>query len=889
MALAAEVLQILGDTFGDRFTTDPLQCLLYGHDQGVLPDSIRRTINDRPDAVVQPVDTAELIKLVAVAREHKVPLVPRGSGTSGYGGAVPTSGGIVVDFVRMKKIVRIDAAAQTATVEPGITWQELDEALSKQDFALRVYPTSAPASTVGGWVAQGGTGIGSFRYGSIRDNVVEVELVTPAGEVKSLSGPDLDLVAGLEGITGLITLVTLKIQPLQEDVPVLAAFGTPEALEKTIADLSAGDGSLWSVSLFNPDFVRLKQAATGEKILPEDKYLCLLVARGGDLPVLREAVAQNGGIVLDAGLAQHEWAERFYPLRLKRNGPSVIAGEVVVPLARLAEFVGEAERKFKEIAFEGTVALGGKVTLLGFMLADERKKSFPLQYSSSLAFMDLAKKFGGHYYAAGMYFTDQTEDLLGPQTLQKVLEFKRELDPQGIMNPGKILPPSLDPNSPIKLLASAVKAARLGKSVLGSVGRLLAGKGEANGAAADLPPETAREAFVCAQCGYCRSTCTVFDSNPWEGNSPRGKWYLLKEYLKGNLSFDEKLVEALFFCTTCKKCDVVCQTDIENAHHWLSLRPVLNQKRFENTGLAAVRQNVVSSGNFWGVPAEAKRWMTPDIRYVERAAIAYWPGCWASIIMKNMPQNIARILNRAGIDFVFLDNDDACCGLYHALGGYAKDFADLAAKNIKNLRERGVKTLLLSCPGCFATFSENYPKVAQELGLDWDIRPKHVTVFLYELVKEGRIKFDRQLPVKVTYHDSCHVGRWFNIYDEPREVLKAIPGLELVEMEHNRENALCCGLVAAFNSMATVAHCGRRRIEEALATGAEYIVTNCAGCGSQMNFTARTLGAPIQQKDITDIVAMALGLEEIFDPGDNIASYMEAAARLLATSCIRRY
>ncbi|PZN07355.1 MAG: FAD-binding oxidoreductase, partial [Bacillota bacterium] len=162
------------------------------------------------------------------------------------------------------------------------------------------------------------------------------------------------------------------------------------------------------------------------------------------------------------------------------------------------------------------------------------------------------------------------------------------------------------------------------------------------------------------------------------------------------------------------------------------------------------------------------------------------------------------------------------------------------------------------------------------------------TVFLHQLLKEGRLKFERELPVKVTYHDSCHVGRWFNIYDEPREILRAIPGLQLVEMEHNREYGLCCGLVAAFNSMETVAHCGQQRIGEAVATGADWIVTNCAGCGSQMNFTARTMGAPVQQKDLTDVVAMAMGIDDVLDPGDSVAAYMEAAGKLLAASCVRR-
>ncbi|WP_428844925.1 FAD-binding and (Fe-S)-binding domain-containing protein [Calderihabitans maritimus] len=892
LAVNRVLLEKLSSLFGERVRWDKVERLLYSHDLGVIPGPVKRTINSSPDAVVQPVSADEVKELVKLAAAEKVPLVPRGSASAGYGGAVPAAGGIVVDFTRMNRVLKVDPVQQTVTVEPGVVWAHLEEELHKQGLMLRLYPTSAPGSTVAGWVAQGGAGVGSFAYGTIADNVVEVKLVDGRGEIRSFSGEDLQYVNYMEGTTGLIVEVTLRIRSLQAVVPVAVAFDSIQQFRDVMLEVRQEKLPLWSVSFQTANYVALMAEATGEKIVPSGKNLALFVYTADKteavLEPLKEIIMRHGGRILSEDAARHEWENRYYPMRIKKKGPSLIAAEVIVPIERVPDFLeAVAKKKNGEFAFEGTLNGPEEATLLGFMLADERKKNFPLAYSASLAVADLAPKYGGRVYSLGMYFTDAAVQHFGGDGLKELWEKKQELDPQGILNPGKVFPPSVDAKSPVKALNTAINMARKGQSLLGAASKLLGGMGGGR-LAGELPEEMAEHAFICAQCGYCRSTCTVFDAQPWESNSPRGKWYILTEYLKGNLSIDEEVASSLLFCTTCKKCDVICQTDLPIAEHWLHMRFLLNKMGYEVTGLAAVRENVIKSGNFWGVPDKAEIWLREDIVFKDHGPIAYWPGCWASIVMPNMAQNITRILNKAGVEFVYLNKDDGCCGLYHALGGYEKDFAELVKTNYRRLKERGVKTLLLSCPGCFATFMENYPATARALGLEWDIETKHILVFLDELVTAGKIQFTKPIEAKVTYHDSCHVGRWFGIYEEPRRVLKAIPGIELIEMEHNRENALCCGLVAAFNSMPSVAHAGTRRIQEAVATGAQYVVTNCAGCGSQLNATSTAANAPIKQKDITDLVAEAMGIEPVLDPTESVGRYMQAAVELLSASSVRR-
>jgi FAD/FMN-containing dehydrogenase len=137
--------------------------------------------NTLPDGVVQPESEPELIELVRFAAQNEIHITPRGKATSGYGGAIPLKKGLVVDFYRMKKILRIDAEKQTATVEAGVVWEKLDKELAKDNLTLRLYPTSYPSSTVGGWVAQGGAGIGSYESGWFQDNVLSARVVLPDG------------------------------------------------------------------------------------------------------------------------------------------------------------------------------------------------------------------------------------------------------------------------------------------------------------------------------------------------------------------------------------------------------------------------------------------------------------------------------------------------------------------------------------------------------------------------------------------------------------------------------------------------------------------------------------------------------------------------------------
>lgn len=210
--------------FGERISLDPTEMRLYSHDTASLPGMVKQLIKRVPEAVVQPSGTEDVVFITKFAREKKIPLTPRGAASSGWGGAIPTRGGIVVDFSRMRRILEVDKTKETARVEAGVIWKNLEYELNKQGLSLRVYPSSAPSATVGGWVAEGGGGIGSYEYGEVGHNIESVKLVTANGEARTVQGSDLELVTEAEAITGLITEVVVKTRKADEDVPVVAAF-----------------------------------------------------------------------------------------------------------------------------------------------------------------------------------------------------------------------------------------------------------------------------------------------------------------------------------------------------------------------------------------------------------------------------------------------------------------------------------------------------------------------------------------------------------------------------------------------------------------------------------------------------------------------------------------
>ena len=340
----------LETTFGSRVNFEKLERKLYGHDVGDIPRLIKPLVGSTtPEGVVQPESEEELTELVNWARSNGVALTPRGMATSGYGGVLPVKGGLVVDFYRMKKIIAIDKDNLTATTMPGIIWEDLDSALAKQGLTLRLYPTSYPSSTVGGWLAQGGAGIGSYESGWFRDSVVSARVVLPNGETKEFSGSELDLISDAEGITGLISSVTMKVMPAAEFLVTSIAVEETKGVQALAEAVIEADLPLWSFLFINPRMAEYKNRtplrehlghAVEERVELPQTYVATLTYRKEDAGTvntkLNAIITAVRGARLDDKIALHEWDNRFRIMKVKRLGPSLVPAEFVLPVSSLS-------------------------------------------------------------------------------------------------------------------------------------------------------------------------------------------------------------------------------------------------------------------------------------------------------------------------------------------------------------------------------------------------------------------------------------------------------------------------------------------------------------------------------------------------------------------------
>jgi Fe-S oxidoreductase/FAD/FMN-containing dehydrogenase len=884
----------LAGKFGSRVTFDETERSLYGHDIAAMPSLFKPFIGDTtPAAVVQPTSEDEVVELVRWAGRERVPLTPRGKGSSGYGGAIPVKRGVVVDFYRLRNVVAVDADAQTATVEAGMTWEKLDAHLAPHGLTVRLYPTSYPSSTVGGWLAQGGAGIGSYEYGWYRDNVVGARVVLADGEVREFAGKDLDLVADAEGITGLITQVTVKLQP-REDVE-LAAIGCPDAhdLQKLVAAIIAEDVPVWSLMFINPAMAEMKNRAplmehyghpAEERVLLPAAYVMTLAFRRRDADDVRAKLGKVIKLceaeILNDRIAAHEWENRFKFMVVKRLGPSLVPAEVVVPLASLGDVMAEIEAKVNQpVVKEGVVIRAGRdgepeVVILGFIPSDQRKFTYNFVFGLVLTVMKIAERHGGGPYSTGLYFASKAEEILGADRAARLKAFKKEHDPGGILNPSKVVDAGVAGTALAVAGVFEPLVRPFGNHVITRVGERTEGA-DVRG----IPADVAWYAYGCSQCGYCVDECDQFYGRGWESQSPRGKWFWLREYMEGRAEWNQFMVDTILVCTTCELCNRRCSAALPIESSWMKLRGKLVDEDKEMTFppfemmAAAVR----SQGDIWaGYREDRASWFPEDLRGKHgpehKSKNVYFAGCTASYVEHDIGQASVRLLDEMGVDFTYLAEKESCCGTPMLVAGLWDVFAEIMKKNVAAVKEAGADTVITSCPACDMMWRHVYPQWAEKLGIDYDVACRHYSEIAAEKINAGEFAFPAAAGPKetVTWHDSCHIGRVSGVYDAPRELIAALPRADLVEMPFSRENAHCCGSVLTLiKDPPVAADVGKTRLDEALEVGAEKVLALCPCCEFQLRVSADKKDVPVEVVDLARYAASALG-HEFGDPNPEV-------------------
>ncbi|NOR15937.1 MAG: FAD-binding protein [Candidatus Aminicenantes bacterium] len=882
----------LEDNFGERANFNPTERMLYGHDIAAMPSLFKPLVGKTtPDAVVQPQNEAELAKLIKWAAEKRIPLVPRGKGSSGYGGIIPTRNGIVVDFYRMKDVLSIDKEKETVTVEPGITWEQLDKKLAPEGLTLRLYPTSYPSSSAGGWLAQGGAGLGSYEYGWFAENVESARIVLPNGESKDVSGDELDMVADAEGTTGFISRITVRLMK-HSDIGVVA-FACPDAhaISRIFQKMIDEKLPIWSLVFINPRMAEMKNRSpvmmhlghpVEEKVILPAAYIAILAFREQDrnevIGKLPDIIKKCEGEILSQKIADHEWENRFKLMVVKRLGPSLVPAEVVIPLDKLGVVMEEIEDKVNQpVVKEGVIIKEGQdgkpeVVILGFIPSDQRKFSYNFVFGLVLTIMKIAKRHGGRPYSTGLYFTGELENIMGKDRSAKLRAFKKQVDPNKILNPDKVLKKNR--------VGWALSAANMFEPLIRPFGNTVITRvGEHfDKPVRGIPADVAWYAYGCSQCGYCLDECDQFFGRGWESQSPRGKWYWLREYMEGRVKWDQFMVDTFLVCTTCEFCNHRCSAALPIEPSWMKLRGKLVHEDKQMTFppfemMAAALEN---EGNIWaGYRRNRMDWFPEEMKTKHGPGVKskniYFTGCTASYVEHDIAQATVTLLDAAGVDFGHIGNKENCCGTPMLVAGKWELFEDILRKNIAAVKAAGADTVITSCPACDMMWRHTYREWAEKLGIEYDIQCKHYSELISDKIKSGDFAFTHSIDKKVTWHDSCHIGRVSGVYEEPREVIKAIPGVEFEDMAHNRDKGHCCGSVLTLlKDPPVAADIGESRLSEAVDIQADEILVLCPCCEFQLRVSQDKKNVPVRVTDLAHFACRALG-KEFEDPHPEVA------------------
>jgi len=381
------------------------------------------------------------------------------------------------------------------------------------------------------------------------------------------------------------------------------------------------------------------------------------------------------------------------------------------------------------------------------------------------------------------------------------------------------------------------------------------------------------EMEACTNCQVCADLCPAVSASELGELSAVYRINGLKQILKSRIGLFRKLLrrkgpseeqwrhfsDTVFLCTLCGNCQEVCPVGIHLKDLWLSLRQDLVHSNFYPKKVEMIRDNLEESHNVFAEDNEERAdWVedlrdAPDHGYVkDQAEVVYFTGCVAAYfpLAQKIPMALAEIMEVSGVDFTLLGEEEWCCG-FPLLGAGLKDtFQELIDHNMSAVREKGAKKIIFACPSCYQMWCEYYPH---------EFEIMHAAQFLMNLINENRVPL-KELPLTVTYHDPCDLGRGARVFDEPREVICCIPGVKLVELPRNRENCQCCGgggnleMIDADLS----GEIAGQKVDEVLGTGAQAVITSCQQCVRTMTANVRRNKVPIEVMDITQLIHKAL-------------------------------
>lgn len=410
---------------------------------------------------------------------------------------------------------------------------------------------------------------------------------------------------------------------------------------------------------------------------------------------------------------------------------------------------------------------------------------------------------------------------------------------------------------------------------------------------------------MCCRCSACKFipmqkvkgseysyACPSISRYNFHAYSGGGRVNIGSAMLKNGMNYTDKLLHIVYNCQVCGACDISCKyaMDMEVLDPIIEFRTRCVEDGKTNPALDKVVAGMKKTGSM--VPVKGKRdaWAAGlNIKDAtkEKVDVLYHVGCLTSYDsdMQKLARATVKILQKAGVDFGIAGNAETCCGGRAYQMGYREDFLAQAKKNMDMIKKAGVKTLVTGCADGYEAFKVLYDRYE----LKGDLEVLHVSEYIDRLIKEGKLKPRKKVAMSVTYHDPCRLGRlgepWVHwegkkipgdrfvfdppkpyrrgtngVYEPPRDVLKSIPGLKLTEMTRIREYSWCCGAGGGVNESnpGFASWTAGKRIDEAMSTGAEALVTTCPWCEKTFNEAIKESGSTLKIYDIVEIVEKAI-------------------------------
>ena len=847
----------------ENLTSTEVDCLSYSRDMSVHVGA--------PDVVVFPETTEQVAEIVKLAAAHKTPIIARGSGTSVTGAALSPHGGILLDLVRMNQILEVDLKNGFARVQPAVICNHLNAKLAPTHF-FPPDPGSAPIASIGGMISTNASGVRAVKYGTTKDFVMGLSVVMADGSLiqtgsitpKHSTGFDLThLFTAAEGTLGIIVEAVVKILPVPEywkfakiDFPSLEDAG--EAVEEM---LTSGIPISTCEVL---DRVSMDIVADKLQLSVPPEVLCqILLEIDGNQSAVEADVTKIDAVCKRHHVLEINWttdaAERG-ALSKVRHG-LVPAMSRIKPFNRLVPLVEDFGVPTTAIpaTIRGIQAIGKKhgypIATFGHIGDGNLHATFIMDVRNpdewakvkdiALEFIGLTMDQKGTLSAEhglGMAKSPYIATELS-SAVEVMKKIKNALDPDNILNPGKMvfgdtITDILELNAFDALYKHPEKVKSFGEAV-----------------------DT--EILACIQCGFCHAGCPTYAQTKMESLNARGRVALAYNMLTDQISPSEDLAQRLYQCMGCLNCKFTCPAGVDLSTIIHAARQRLVEQGFIPEIHKKLLESIAEHGNPFTEPASKRADIFPkDFTAKAEADTLLFLGCVASYQDLKIIPSIMKVAQSVDEDFTALGEDEVCCGYLSYIVGDQDAFKQCMDNALARIKKTRAKTIVATCAGCYKTLHDLYPKYGGSLE---GVRILHAIEYIEELINQGRLKFKEDgKPLTVAYHDPCDIGRHMGIYEPPRNVIKAIPGINLVEFAMNRNMAKCCGGgggVKAFDNPLS-GDIAFDRVLQAVGVEADTIVSACPSCKNSLNQGAararKEKKGKIKVMDLTELVAQYL-------------------------------